>query len=189
MWSVIPDSPPDREQLQAFGLVVALAVAGLAAVLGWRLGASATAVAVVAAVAAAALSAAAWRRPDAFEGGYRLWRRAASAYARRARKALLAICYYTVVAAAGRRPGGLRFGPSDAGESQWTPRATLPPEEYGGQGGGLRTARTGASGDLSAWARSSGHLWTLFLIPFLLLLASFDPHDEPGSPESIYTLY
>lgn len=189
MWSVIPDTPPTREQLQGLGLVVAVAAAVAAGGLALLAGLSWPWVLAGAAAVAFVGSAAARRRPDRLRPLHHVWRRAASAYARRARRAVLAICYHAVVVAAGRSETRLRLRPSRRDESQWTPRATLPADEYGGQGGGLRSARTTASGDLRAWARAAGQPWALFLVPFLLLLAAFDPHDEPGSPESIYTLY
>lgn len=189
MWNVIPDSPPDREQLQGLGLALALPAGLLALGLAAAAGLPAAGAAVPAVLVAAACGVYAWRRPHRLEGLHRLWRRAAAAYARRARKAVLAILYHTVVVAAGALPSDLRLRPEGEDESQWTPRTTLPPEEYGGQGGGLPAARTGPSGDLLAWARSSGRLWAVFLIPFLLLLAAFDPHDAPSAPDSIYTLY
>lgn len=191
MWSVILEGRPSREDLQGFGFALGVVGGGVSAGFTSLLGVSVGVAAAVGITITAVTVYAAWKGPNRFDGVYNLWNRVAKAYARRARTVTIAVCFFTIIAAAGLTGGALdlRLRPEGGTDSRWTGRTTVSPEEYPGQGRGLRSARSGSLGDLSTWATRSGNGWTLFLMPFLALVSAFDIRDNVAAPDGIYTLY
>ncbi|HKK08801.1 MAG TPA: hypothetical protein VKA44_07955 [Gemmatimonadota bacterium] len=189
MLKIVLDAPPDREGLQGFGIAIGLLAAAALVLVAWALGV-APALALGAGLIVWMLAAGlAWRRPEKLEGAYAGWNRLARAFGRRAAAVVLGVSFYLVVlaaAGAGRTRGLPDMGP--AGPA-WKPRGTLGADEYGGLGGGRRSAGSGSARELARWARGTGRAWILLLIPFLLLLDAFDVSGREEAPSSIYTLY
>ena len=188
MWRVILETPPRREDLQGFGLAVGFLGGVLAAwIVGVPTGSGLLALAVGFALWIG-VSGLAWRRPDLLEPVYRGWNRAAKAYARRARRVVLGICFFTVIAVVRLAGGKLEIG-SQTEESRWRSRTTLSADEYRGLGRGRGSGHEAREGNLRAWASRSGNGWIVFLIPFLRIIEAFDVRDGIATPEGIYTLY
>lgn len=178
---------PEREDLLGFWVGMSLVcgtLLGLAPVLlglagGW-VGAG------VGAAAFGVLLAVGHRRERAVDRAYGGWDRAARAYTRRARGAVVAIWYWTVIALVART--GLRGLALE--ESPWSPRGTLPPDGYDDQGDGSGPASGGrTSRGVVGWAMGSGRGWTVVLVPFLAILRALEFEGRRTVASDIYTLY
>jgi hypothetical protein len=178
---------PRRAWLQSFwlGLCLAGGAAG-AALAAWRevpWGPGAIAVATALAAAAGLVA------PDRVRLAYRAWNRAARAYARLARLAVLAVGYHVVVAAVGRLGSTVVLQHEPA--SLWVPRTPPPAESYASQDEGAagRTAQRPWLVGLGWWSVRSGNGWVVALLPFLLLVSLLGAEDAEAQPADIYTLF
>ena len=122
---------------------------------------------------------------------YNAWNRAAFCFARVSRFLLTAICFYIIFVVMRRTGSSLRLARPSSTESLWVPRGTHAPAAYlhqydattekSPQGGWIRT--------YLSWAAQSGRLWTVFLLPFLVLLSSVEIYQRKTLPANIYTLF
>lgn len=143
---------------------------------------------ILAALLAAALLAApglAWRI-------YRAWnRRLVWPAARLVVRLVTAICYFVSIAAVGRAGSRLSRTGSAPGVSGWTTRGPLARESYGATyaGAAFAKGRRGWISDYVLWARRTGNLWAISLLPFLLILRTLPDERETDAPPNIYTLF
>ena len=128
--------------------------------------------------------------PQAVGKPYRAWNRLARTFGRGARLLLTGICFCVIVVA-GRTGSSLRLSRPHSLETLWLPRKTLGSTTYLHQ----HDAPTRESGGKSWirnyiwWARQSGNLWTISLLPFLILLRTVEPEVRSTYPANIYTLF
>lgn len=183
-------TPRSRATVRGFWLVSSLAV-GIGTGLVMAV-AEASAPAWTAALVAAAVAAPGMLWPHLVSLPYRAWNRLARYYADAASAYVTAVCFATVVLAAGRAARSPHFS-SPPRDSTWVTRGTQPAGSYGSQDHGPLSARGGWMATLARWAPTSGNGWTLLLLPFLLLLRVLDKDpDQAGQaavPSDIYTLY
>jgi hypothetical protein len=122
---------------------------------------------------------------------YRVWNRAALEFARYASVLLIGICFYVVMVAVGKTGSTLKLARLGSTESMWVPRNTLAANSYRHQHAldfGESTHRSWIS-SFSSWAFRSGNFWSCFLLPFLIVLPTFDVPRNEAVPTDIYTLY
>ncbi len=185
--SVIP-ARPDRDWLRAFAIASAVAAAAALAVAAVWGGVHSGLAILVAALVGFAVASIGWRRPRLALGPYRWWNRAARAYARHARFALSAVCYFIVVTAASRLGSSVRMAKS--GADGWVARDTLPNEAYASQDASPASAGSpGGMREMLRWSFRSGRWWVAFLVPFMLILEALESAGEDPMPSRIYTLY
>ena len=123
---------------------------------------------------------------------YRLWNSLMSYMRQGIRWAILGICYYVIIVAVGRTGSSLQLARPTATDSLWRPRSTLasyayahpyvPPMPCSAYQGWLRTYLT--------WAKGPQNMWTICLLPLLLLLAVVGLNRATKQiPANIYTLF
>lgn len=100
------------------------------------------------------------------------WNRLARAAGRRLTRPLLGLVYFLVIWPAGL-PGDTLAREAGAAGARWVRR-----DRDDGEGPGF-----------ARWSASRGDPWALFLVPFLVLLRSFEARAEGPAPEGIYTLF
>jgi hypothetical protein len=132
-------------------------------------------------------------RPEVGSWPYQWWYRAARKYARFARAATVAVCYYTVFVAVGAAGRRVLMGPPQPAQSGWVPKSTLARAAY------RRTDAIPAGPlargwltDLLSWSIRGGQPWVIAVVSFVLLLRWFDsiePTPASGPTSNIYTLY
>jgi hypothetical protein len=149
----------------------------------WALAAVAVAAAVLVGSIIFAREAFAWRV-------YRAWnRRLVRPFGQRAARLVMKVCFFIVFAAAGRAGSGAPFATSGA-DAAWRTRGALAAESYGSV---FAAASHGASGawvaDYVSWARHTGNIWSLSLLPFLAVLRWLPLESERPAEANIYTLF
>lgn len=127
-----------------------------------------------------------WIRPL-----YAAWNKAARWVARGARLLLMGVCFFIVFVAVAQ--GGARFGGtlSTSTASNWVRRRTKvggdnPPPFAEKPNGSIQMKWTKA---YFLWARSSGNLWAIVLLPFLSLLSLLAEDEDDTLPANVYTLF
>ena len=178
-----------RAWLRSFWLV--LTVPGgilIAAILAFVVSAQWGVVAVLFAVIAAISGLV---RPQIVAVPYQAWNSISKRYARVARTVTKAVCFYVVLTAvglAGSTHGRCRPRP---GESLWKPSPHLLDEVYLHP----HDARTTTSPCESwvrtylSWARDSGNVWAVCLVPYLALLAKLEDEQQSSLSTQTYTLF
>ena len=128
--------------------------------------------------------------PRAVKIVYRLWNRLARRFGQVASDLILLICFYTTFVATAQAGPSLKFQLNERGKSLWMPRRTLSRGAYVGMGTSP-TDRSEASwlNLLLSWSRQPGQLWTVCLIPFLMLLSALETRTADDPPSGIYSLY
>lgn len=178
-----------RAWRRGFWLAMSLAVGMLIGALLWRLS---PAQRVIAALITTGVTATPGLvRPRLVVLPLRAWNRLARLFGRAATTWLTGVCFYIVVRAAGGMGSSLRLSHAAAGESLWTPWQHAP-GEVGGAAEGIVPANALGDGwtGLAAWARRSRNPWVWCLLPFLVILATFETTgDVEAPPPGIYTLY
>jgi hypothetical protein len=114
--------------------------------------------------------------PHRLDAAYRLFHRAGRKVGRIGSTYATGVMFHTVVRAAGSTAGKEAVEPVDG--SLWTPRRPTP----------LARVPAGRA-RVRPWAGPSRHAWSVFLLPFLLLVRVLDPGQAEEPPSSIYTLY
>ena len=124
-----------------------------------------------------------WIRPL-----YGAWNWGARLVARGTRLLLMSICFFIVFAAVGL--AGARFDRalSMSPASSWVRRRTQDGEEN------LSPFAEKPNGTMQMnaylhWARSSGNLWAVVLLPFLFLLSVLAEDEDDTLPAYVYTLF
>ena len=123
---------------------------------------------------------------------YRVWNRLARYFARCARLVLMGICYGVIFVAVGRAGSSLQLRRPPSTTSLWSPRATLASAAYFHQydAAAPQPPQTGWLRSYLSWARGSGNVCAVCLVPFLLLLKPLQAEQEGSSfPTNIYTLF
>ena len=123
---------------------------------------------------------------------YRAWNRLARDFGRAAHLWLVAISFAIVVVAGGQKGRYLRLARPSSTASLWMPRGTLVPSVYISPYSAA-TARAPEKGWIAtffSWARQSGNLWALSLLPFFMLLSALRTNQGKSDlPADIYTLF
>jgi len=177
---------PRRAHLRAFGLIQGIYGALLVTIAGEISGLGVNKL--LASLIGLLIAAATYLWPQIITRFYKLWMISAAGYSRLAQKFLLRICYYFVIVPAGLGRSPVTGTPPKSG---WSARASFSPMTYDSpydeQFPGCE--RSGVAGYYPGWSARSGNLWTLGLLPFLILIASLD--DKPAERYSghIYTLF
>jgi hypothetical protein len=122
-----------------------------------------------------------WFRPEIARVPYRGWNVLARGVARLTRFWVTALLLWVVLFVVGRTGSRMRMGPSPGSGSGWMPAEAAEEVEPGGEVGWARS--------YLAWARGSGNLWSVVLLPFLWVLASVQDSEERAVPTETYTLY
>jgi len=122
---------------------------------------------------------------------YRFWNRLASHVCRLAQLIFSAICFFFIFAAVGLMGSKLQVTRPAVHRSQWRPRNTLSPCGYVHQYESLteKSLRTGWIRNYLSWARHTGNLWAVPLLPFLILLRIVEPDKKTEFVSNIYTLF
>ncbi len=143
-------------------------------------------------ILATLLAAAAFAAPGLVWRIYRAWnRRLVWPAGRLSVRLVTAICYFVSIAAVGRAGSRLSRKPSAPGVSGWTARQPLGRDSYGATyaSAASGTGRRGWIADYVLWARRTNNLWSVSLLPFLLILRSLPDERETDAPQNIYTLF
>lgn len=176
-----------RALLRSFWLTLALLAAGSSLMLAWLSGAGAFAsLGLGAAVIAGSIpflnEGVAWRL-------YRAWnRRLVRPLSDAAARFVMAICFFVVVVAAGR--AGRPMAPNGR-KAGWTARGSLPIGAYRELFAAASPASRsrGWARDYVRWARQTGNLWAVSLLPFLAVLGILAGERQNAAPANIYTLF
>ncbi len=148
-------------------------------------------------------------RPALVSLPYRIWNGLARRYSEGASRYVSAVCFVTVTVPVSRASDPGRFHRSVHTRSSWVPRAGSAAKPPGGAGrdaqapgsyaslhnsGGEKPPPGGWIATMWRWARTSGNVWTWFLLPFLVLLRTLDTDRGAKAQSSlpsgdIYTLY
>ena len=177
-----------RASLRGFWLTLGALTAGLGVAVAWW---SREVTLVAAAVAAAVVvGSVGYVRQGFARRVYRAWnRRLVRPFNALAARIVMAICFFIVLVAAGTARA--RMLPQRGGAMVWTRRASLPIEAYSALFAGA--SPDGQSGAWLAhylgWARRTGNLWSVALLPFLAMLKCLASEPEKGPPANIYTLF
>jgi hypothetical protein len=122
---------------------------------------------------------------------YRVWNRLAREFSRFARFWLTSISFYIIVFSVGRGGSRLRTDGPTASESLWMPR-----NAFASECNPLRSptsdgiVRRSCAANYVSWCVRSGNLWAICLLPFIVLLATFDSDQQQTNvPENLYTLF
>lgn len=180
-------SQPNRRELRGFWSVVSLGVGALAAAVAPGSGPTPW---LIAAGAALATSLPGWLRPRSVGGLYGLWNRAAGLAGRAAARWVSAVTFYALVVPVAGAGSRMPWTGPDREASGWAPR----PGGSGSLDAQHRGARRATSEgpwhrSLAVWARDTGNLWALGLVPLFALLRVLRPKSERSLGENIYTLY
>ena len=124
--------------------------------------------------------------PQFLDIGIRAWNKGMRLCAAALRVYALWISYYLLFGSVSRVGSSLHVGPSGSTASQWISRTQFGPP--------LRERAMSSNAELQqgllAFARTSGRLWSLCLLPLMLLLTLLAEEVEPTMPSSSsYTLY
>ena len=123
---------------------------------------------------------------------YRAWNpRLVRPLASIAARVLMAICFFVVVVATSRAGSRLTLAAPGGAPTSWVPRSSLPRDAYrmlfdAGSPGGTSGAWIS---DYLRWARQTGNLWSVSLLPFLAVLRLLPPDEDKVSQGNIYTLF
>jgi|GEM_PF-3098019 len=178
-----------RAWLLSFWLALGLVTAVAVACLGWWRGWPAAGWAPAAAAVGAGLSGVALVAPRPARFGYRAWNRAARGYASFAHAWTRRVAFYTVVTPVGWTGARLERAPRP-GTSRWWPRGSQPPETYESVADVPLAAGRGSLPSLLGWALADrANAWTIFLLPFLGVLAGLRSEDDHAVPSNVYTLF
>ena len=130
-------------------------------------------------------------RPEAISMPYDLWNRVSRTFARGARLLLMGICYNLIFVAVGWTGSSLKLSRSTSPGSLWQPRRSLSLTTYLNQYDSSAQALHSKSWVCTylSWATHSHNWWALSLLPFLLLLSTFDEETQGTFPANIYTLF
>jgi hypothetical protein len=126
---------------------------------------------------------------DSIQPLYTVWNRGARFVGRVARRLVLGVCFFIVFAGVGLL--GARFGrkvPNRA-SSGWDRRRPAIGEENRSPLAEKRLTRVAWMPAYVRWARRSGNLWAVVLIPFLSLLSLLAEEEEDTLPAFVYTLF
>lgn len=133
-----------------------------------------------------------WLRPHATAGAYRAWNRLAARIAAAARLYVSRVCLLAFFPIVGLLGSSMQMQPAGAQVSGWTGRprprtfsfraAADLPEQAREDPGWLR--------GYLAWARHGDRLWSLALLPFLVVLAVVEEDVATDLPDhDVYTLF
>lgn len=178
---------PNRREVRAFWAVASL-VPGIAA--GWLAPVGPGVAALAGLAVAAAVGLPGWLRPRRVEGVYAAWNRAADLAGRAAARWISLVTFFVLVTVVSRAGSRMPWSGSEPGGSGWIPRSdrSFP---HGPQHRGARRPADDGSWvrSLTRWARDTGNLWAVGLVPLLALLRVLRPRAERSLGENIYTLY
>lgn len=143
---------------------------------------------------AAGLSLALWgaARPRIVQLPYRAWNRLARSFAHYAFLYVCWVCFFLFVFPVGRTGSALRLARPASRQSNWVARGSLRSQaSFLTFDPGVSASAPGGSWvrDYVLWARVTGNLWALLLLPLLVLLAWLEPKGEKELPANIYTLF
>lgn len=188
---VIPLTLPYQDRrtlLQSFWLAVSMLFGCLCWFFGWCLQMPFPWMAGLAGGIALALLV--WAKQEFVRRCYGAWnRRLVRPFAELASRAVLAICFFIVFVGTGRLGARLQRGAETA--TTWEHRVSSDGKTFDRSFAGM--AQPGASAgwirSYVQWAIRSGNVWSITLIPFLLLLRLFRNEEQKGAEGNIYTLF
>jgi len=186
----LPRFPPPRAWLQSFWIVISLAGGAIVSILcalivSPRWSASGAVFAVLMAVPGIL-------RPQIASRPYRSWNRLARGFIRVARFWVSGVCFYLICATVGLAGSQVRLAKPTANESLWVSRRPSLHTASGDTHDGTpqRFSQQGWIRAYVAWARQSGNLWAVCLLPFLMILAALDNNETQNRvAANVYTLF
>ncbi len=186
---MILPSPPRRAWLMSFWFVISLSSGFLLGALSRLLGSPLWFL--MGMILAMLLAALGLIRPAIVRVSYRVWNDLARFYSRAAGLLLKGICFYGIFVPAGWVGSSLLITRPISSRSLWMPRQTHEPTKYTSQYDALDEdyPHRGWISTLLLWARRSGNIWALFVLPSLILLSALQLDEESSSPSGIYTLF
>jgi hypothetical protein len=123
---------------------------------------------------------------------YKAWNKIAIEFAQYASKIVTVICFYVIFLTMGTAGSAISLNFKSDRRSMWLPRSMSAGKDPESKGQGM-TAYDPLHPNwilsFISWAVKTGNFWRCFLIPFIVLLASFDGSREETVPTDIYTLY
>jgi hypothetical protein len=130
-------------------------------------------------------------RPKIMLKSYRLWNLSANYFARVARLFLMGICFYIILLAVGRAGTSMSLARPRPDESLWLSKKTLSPDTYAYEfaASGKHFPEKGWLRSYLCWARVSGHVWAMFLVPLLAMLSAVEIYRDRRFPAGVYTLF
>ena len=130
-------------------------------------------------------------RPSIMARPYKLWNSTARYFARGSRLILMSICFYVVFLAVGRAGTSLKLARPMAALSLWTSKKMIAPAAFHYEFSSIENGLTQKGWFLSYfyWSKTSGQLWALCLVPFLVMLASVEIYTDRRFPAGVYTLF
>lgn len=122
---------------------------------------------------------------------YRAWNRIAIEFAKCMGKIVMGICYYVILLAVGSTGSTISLKDQGDRKSMWLHRGMIAPDIDSKQHAMTTDdpLQPNWIPSFVSWAVKSGNFWRCSLIPFIILLASFDSSREETVPTDIYTLY
>jgi hypothetical protein len=175
--------------LKSFALVMGLALGLIAAVL--LLLPRHEEIGVVVAITGLGCAVLGFFKPSAMAKPYGLWNAVAGSFARAARLALMAICFYIVFVAVGRAGTSIKLLRPGPGDSLWSFKMPLARSAFHYE----YRASTDSDRDISwvqgygRWAKETKQIWTLVLLPFLVMLSAVEIYVDRRFPTGVYTLF
>jgi hypothetical protein len=186
----LPRFPPPRAWLQSFWIAISLAGGSIVSLfcaffISTRWSASGVVFALLTAVPGIL-------RPQIASRPYRAWNKLARRFAQVARFWVTGVCFYIICATVGLTRSHVRLAQPTSNESLWVARrpttSTAYDHNYDGvpqefpQQGWIRAYVT--------WARQSGNLWAVCLLPFLIVLSALEIDETQNRvAANVYTLF
>lgn len=179
--------PVTPSSVRAFGLTLIL----LAAIAGFLLGMAVLPslyALLVGMLSGGLVLAASLAMPSLAVIAYKAWNRFGRLYARTARSLVNAACFFVVISGTANAGSSLALE-RRKGQSLWTPHASHDSKPSVSQYVGGTGREASGFRSFVEWARRSGNLWALALIPFFCLLLALEAEGDYQAPSDIYTLF
>ena len=178
---------PSHDDLTAFAFAVAVVSGILAGLLALAAGGGTIGFVITAVLILLLLAGWGYRSPTAFLQTYRKWNGLARRFAALAQRFTMAVTFHLVFTLVSL--GGARFAKSARGaDSGWGEKATPGLKDQLGYVAPATTPELWQE-RLRRWSRGRPSRWSLFLLPFLVLLDSLEGQAAVRTTEDIYTLY
>jgi len=122
---------------------------------------------------------------------YRIWNKSAKLFTRFAHYYVLGVVFHILVRVMSLAVTSAEFSQGRHSPSCWVPRASVSPASYRSlyQMSEDNSPRAPWPFTVLGWAWQTANIPAMCLLPFLLMLSTFQPEEESGKISDIYTLF